>query len=324
MSNALLALIAARKAATSSVKTIKPNAGRNRYRILPSWRSLSNAPSHLSDDEKASWVEQFYQDFGQHFVKDAAGAVKAVYVCVDKTYGRPCQLCEEINRGILNSTDDTQKKRLEDTRAAGRVLLNVLALDTPLATTPQVLEIAPTVFNGNKGVGGIIQGFVDWPNMVDLAKGCDVIIEKSGTGKDTRYGVSFVPSATGPVDASVMSKVADLDKFVAQENQAGHSRALASVSAITGLLPSPVAPSLTASAAAAFVPAGPAQAMVIDDVPDFVEIAAQNAAATQVAPAATTAPAPAPVAAPAPAPVAAPAAPVVPDNDLEALLAGLK
>jgi hypothetical protein len=318
MSNALLALIAQRKAQTSRLKTIKPAAGRNRYRILPSWRK---------DDSKGP-RDQFWMDFGQHFIKDAAGQVKAVYVCVDKTYGRPCQICDEVNRGIQNSVDDIQKKRLEDARSSGRVLLNVLHLDGQTPNEVQVLELAPSAFNGKKGVGGVLSLFQDWPNMVALTPGegaADIIIEKSGQGMDTAYGVSAVPSQT-TVTPAHLEKLHDLDAFVAQENDQGAQRALAGVSAITGLLPAPARPQLSASAAAAF--AAPAAAQTFEDVPDF-PTAAELAAAATASPAVMTPP---PAAAPVQQPVAQPTAAAAPvaqptaavgEQDLMALLQGL-
>lgn len=262
--SSLLDLINKRKAAVSQVKTLKPNPGRNRYRILPSWRGPD---------------QQFWMDFGQHFIKDATGQVKAVYVCADKTFSKPCAVCDAIAHGIMASTDDLTKKRLEEARSTARVLLNVLHLDGPTPGQVQILEIAPTVFNGNKGVGGIISQFTDWPDMIDLEKGADVIIEKSGTGKDTRYGVSVVPGK--PVDPSVMSQLHDLDKFVQQENDSGRNRALMSVSAISGVLPAPSAASIETPNPGIFTPVKSPAAAATSFTPsdDFEDIDAQQAAA---------------------------------------------
>jgi hypothetical protein len=225
MSEALLKLLAERQAASSRARTIKPESGRNRYRILPSPKGADAA---------------FWADFGQHFIKDATGAVKAVYICTTKTFGRPCQICQSIEAASMNTTDDLTLKRLSEAQATPRVLLNVLHLDGPRPTEPQVLEIAPTVFNGRNGVGGIVSLFKEWPNLIDLEKGTDIIIEKSGSGRDTSYGVQ-VAGGSKPVNPEVMKKVMDLDVFVAQENEQAKQRALTSVAAITGYLPPPAA-----------------------------------------------------------------------------------
>lgn len=250
MSN-LLNLINQRKAAVSRVKTLKPNPGRNRYRILPSWRGAD---------------QQFWMDFGQHWIKDATGKIQAVYVCNDKTFGSHCQVCDAISQGILMSGDDLTKKRLEEARSTARVLLNVLDLGSPNPMQVHILEIAPTIFNGNKGVGGIISLFQDWPNLLDLDGGAEVIIEKSGTGKETRYGVSAIPGKA--VDKSVLANLHNLDQFVAAEGEAGASRALSSLAAISGVLPAPSAPATASAARSATSPAVAATSFSLDDDAD--------------------------------------------------------
>jgi hypothetical protein len=341
----LMELLAKRKAATGGQKTIKPKAGRNRYRILPGWRTNGDPT--------------FFHDFGQHFIKDAAGQVKAVYICADKTFGRPCEVCDAVAQGIQMSTDDVQKKRVEEAKSSGRVLLNVLELDGTQPTVPQILEVAPTVFNGKKGVGGIISLFDEWPNMLDPNTGNDIIVEKSGTGLDTAYSVQ-IAGASKPVPADALTKLNDLDAYVMQENAQAQQRALASVRQVAGL-PAPTqtyqpAAALPAGAsnvytaqgatpweadetldigtlanpAAAAAVATPAQPVAAAPVqPATAEVAAAVAAvATQVAqPVAVAQPA---VATPAPAAVAQPAVAAAPaaaagtgDPELDALLAGL-
>jgi len=130
-----------------------------------------------------------------------------------------------------------------------------------------------------------------------------------------------------------LSQLHDLDAFVAQDSSESSARALAGVSAATGLLPAPSASmqnlGTVASAAAA--------AGVFDDVPSFGATAAAPAAAPAASPAASAASAAdpfdalglgglgAPAAPPAAAPVQAPApvAAAPATGDLDALLAGL-
>jgi hypothetical protein len=233
---------------------------------------------------------------------------------VDKIFGRPCQICDEISRGIVASQDDVTKKRLEDAKAAGRVLVNAVRLDGPGGHKVVVLELAPSAFNGKKGVGGVLSLFQDWPNLLDWDLGNDIIIERAGQGKDTTYGISAVPPSVKLDKASLIGQLTDLDAYVQREENAGAQRALAAVGAISGLLPAPTRPALTQAAAAAFAPA-PQTAQVLNDIPDFPS----NAAPNPFEPAPAVAPAPvAPVAMPtvtqvapapvAPQPVAAPAA----------------
>lgn len=335
MSAALLALINARKAQVSRVKTIKPNAGRNRYRLLPGWRIAAKAPGYLSGvpgadgtpSEKDQWAEQFYMDFGQHFLKDAAGKVAAVALCPEKTFGKPCQICDELNRGIHNSTDDIQLGRLKEALAGASILMNVLALDSPTPNEVQIIAFAPSIFNGKKGVGGIISLFQDWPKLVSLggpADGCaDIIVEKAGVGKEgTTYSVAAVPT-TVTVTAAHMAAIKDLDAFVQGEaNPQSTQRAISSVSAISGLLPAPASMALLGAAASAFAPA--VAQVPLSDIPDFPTHAPVQPVAVIVStvPVAHAAPATAP--APAVAVVAPVAAPVVvAEQSLEDLLRDL-
>jgi hypothetical protein len=301
---ALLKLIAERKAQVSRQKTIKPKDGRNRYRILPGWKAQLGDP-------------RFYIDFGQHFIKDATGQVKAVYICVDKTFGRPCQVCETISQAILGTTDDATKKRLEDARSNARVLLNVLELDGPTPTIPQILEVAPSVFNGKRGVGGILGLFAEWPMMLDPANGHDIIIEKAGSSKnDTTYSVQ-IAGGSKPVPAEALTKLHDLDKFVQVESEEAMRRALTSVQSISGLLPASGAYGTGKDR-----PETPAPALTAPQ--PSVITAPATVIAQPVAPAPVQAPALVTSAAPTAAPVAASApAPSTGDAELDKLLADL-
>lgn len=200
-------------------KTIKPEPGRNRYRILPGWRK--GDPT-------------FFHDFGQHFVKDAAGALKAVYMCVDKTFGRPCEVCNTIDRGIMSSTDDTVIEALKAAKASNRVLLNVLALDGDTPTEPQVLEVSPTVFTAILGL------FEEWgEELIDPENGKDIVVTREGSGLSTKYTVQ-VAAKSQPVPPAALKKIANLDDFVAQESEEVARRALGAVSAVAGVLPASV------------------------------------------------------------------------------------
>jgi hypothetical protein len=322
----LMELLAARKAQTSGATTIKPKAGRNRYRVLPGWRKNGDVT--------------FFHDFGQHFIKDAAGAVKAVYICTDKTFGKPCEICDAVAMGIQMSTDDATAKRIKDTGSSGRVLLNVLELDGTSPTIPQVLEVAPSVFNGKKGVGGILGLFGEWPNMLDPVAGQDIIVNKAGAGLDTVYAVE-IAGASKPVPPEALLKLVDIDAYVAQENAQAAQRALSATRAMAGLPPVSASPAIGYTPATGVYGAQPApQPWEVDETLD-IGAAAAAAPAAAVVEAAVVAAAPVaavaavaqpvaavavvqPVAAAAVAPAAVAAvATSTGDAELDALLAGL-
>lgn len=319
----LLDLLKAKKqdlAAGKRRKTIKPAEGTTRFRILPSWRKTPGQP--------------FWADFGQHFVKNHAGEIQAIYMCTDKTFGKPCAICDAVKLGIKSATDDSTMKLLKDAGANARVLVNAIKYDA--AGTPsevEILELAPTAFESMVGV------MTEWEeagqSIMDLATGRDVLVTRTGTGINTKYTVQVSAKST-PVSPSVMEKLHDLDQYIQQESTEMATRTLNSVRSVSGLLPAPASSGLPAAAAgagmsiadeyeAAPAPARPAARPVeFEDVP-WVEPTPVVAPAPVAAPVAPAPVAPAPVAA---APVAAPvaAAPVADsnaDSELDALLASL-
>lgn len=210
-----------KNAMSQSKKTIKPNAGRNRYRILPGWR----------DGDPT-----FYHDFGQHFIKGTDNQIKAVYMCVDQTYGKPCPICEQVATGIRMSTDDVITNALQQAKSSKRILMNVLALDSEQPDTPQVLEVGPSVFMG------VLNLFDEWgADLIDLEKGQDIVIHREGTGVNTKYTVQ-VGAKSKPVSKAVMGKLNNLDEFVAQESEEVAKRAINALGTVAGVMPALAAP----------------------------------------------------------------------------------
>lgn len=303
MSNALMELLKQKKAALASnrrAKTVKPEDGRSRWRILPGWRE--GDPT-------------FYHDFGQHFIKDAAGEVKAVYICVDKTFGKPCSVCSAVESAVKSTMDDAMVELLKSAKAGHRILVNALHVDGPNPTEPVILELAPTVFEG------ILNIIMEWgEETLSLDAGKDVIIERSGKGKNTKYSVQ-IAAKSAPVDPAVMKKITNLDEYVAQESEEQAARALTNLSAVAGLLPA-AAPAVGTTVATPSL-----RDLSIDEQDAALRELEGELAAPAPAPApATPAPAvatPAAVAEAAPAATPAPAAAVTGDSELDQLLAAL-
>lgn len=311
--SALLALLQQKKqaiAASRKSKTAKLTDGRSRWRILPSWRGAD---------------QPFWHDFGQHFVKNSAGEIQAIYVCSEKTHGKPCEVCSVVAQSIKAATDDATLQLLNDAKANGRVLVNAFHIDGPEPTKVQILELPPTVFGDFVNLAEEFEQAGQ--SILDLNTGKDIIVTRTGKGKNTKY--STVPAAVSqPVPAAVMAQLNNLDEYVNQETSEGMTRALTSVRSIAGLLPAP-----TGGARPSGLPlaAAGAATLVDEDLYAAAPMPAKAPAAAvptveDVTPRAV-APAPAPVAAaPAPvaaAPVAATAATSTGDDELDALLAGL-
>lgn len=219
-------LMAQKKAAIAQqsgrrIPTVRPTAGTSRFRILPSWRGAADPI--------------FYHDFGQHFIKDSKGKTMAVYVCVDKTFAKPCAVCDAISEGIFSATTDDDKKLLKEANASGRVLVNALQVDKDVKT-PVILELSPTTFD--KCID-IYQANTDDENpdfniLTDISAGVDIIITRTGTGINTEYSVQPAIKGNKPVDASVLTRLNNLDEYVAQEYEQGLLKATSAVRAAIG------------------------------------------------------------------------------------------
>jgi len=268
---------------TNRDRPIKPKSGKNRIRILPSWRGESDPT--------------FSHSFGQHFVKGADGKTAAVYVCMDKTYDKPCPVCQAIGEGIMRSADDVTKKILDDSKSSGSILVNALVLDGDQPNTPVVYALTPTVF---KSVLSIIMEYAaEGINILDPENGVDLIINREGSGRfDTKYTVQAAPKSK-PVNRSVLSQLHDLDAYVDQANSQQEAKALTAVTGIAGGLPAPsTAGALPGASAPAQAPAQAAPTVDLNDVQmaddglgEVLEGSATQAVTPETAPAAEPAPA---------------------------------
>lgn len=244
--------------------------GKSRWRILPSWRGAG---------------KQFWHDFGQHFIKNAAGEMVAVYVCTEKTFGRPCEICSAIGSSIKSATDDATMKILQEARANGRVLVNALHLDGPTPNEVQVLALAPSLFEQ------IVSIASEWEeageSIFDITAGKEIVFGRTGSGKKTEYTAQVAAKLMHKVPADL--KLNDLDEYVKQESSEQASRALNSVRAIAGLLPAPTAGKPASTGAATIdedddiyaTAPSPAKRVVKDvtDVEETAKPAAKHAAA---------------------------------------------
>ena len=230
MSN-LLALLNEKKSKLDSgnrAKTLKLKTGRNRWRVLPSWRK---------DDTKGD-PEQFWHDFGQHFIKgldESTGkeVIKAVYICTDKTFGKPCPVCDTVH-SAMSSAPDEMKELIKQSNASNRVLLNVMDREGDKPNEAQICEVPPGVFSQ------IVAIMQEWgpTEVLDPSTGRDFIIERTGSGLNTKYSVTIAAKSEA-VPAAVLGKLPDIDAYCEQENAADQQRALANLRSVAGLLSSP-------------------------------------------------------------------------------------
>ena len=200
----------------------KLHSEKNLVRILPSWTGNMD--------------DQNWQNWGQHFIKDQSGAIKAVYICSQTCFDEACPICEVIAQGAAMTSDEDTLKALKDARSSNRVLVNALYLkggkhDNP-ESNPVVLDLPPSVMDG---ILATYQAYEEEGiNVFDLDAGVNFIIEKTGTGMNTEYKVTPSPKST-KVDKAVMQRVKDLSEWARQESEADKNKAITSVRVISGM-----------------------------------------------------------------------------------------
>ncbi len=201
-------------------RTVRPQPGKSKFRILPGWRG----------DEDPT----FFHDFGQHYIKDGNDDLKAVYMCTEKTYGKPCPICQALSDAKGKVVDDDNLiKAIDESRASNRMLFNALHLDGEDPSSPIILEVSPTTAQKIFDIMGGEDGYGD---ITDLESGTDIIISRSGKGLNTEYSIYAAPKS-GKVNKAVMKNLHNLDDYVNQEFDEGRNKALAAVSTVAGALP---------------------------------------------------------------------------------------
>lgn len=196
-------------------------SGKNIVRILPSWTGTEDG--------------EFSQNWGQHFIKDTAGALKAVYICTQTNFDEICPICEAISAGMASTSDEEINKALKDSRSSKRVLVNALYLqggkNENAKNVPVVLELPPTVFDN---ILATAEAFLDdGINVFDAKEGHNFVIEKTGTGMNTEYTVTPSPRASA-IETGVVEKIANLTDWARQEAEAEKQKAITSVRVISG------------------------------------------------------------------------------------------
>lgn len=212
----LMGLMKDKKAAmTKRDRTVKPHDGKNRIVLLPGWEAGNE---HV-----------YFHDFGQHYIKNAAGEIQAVYPCADSTYGQPCAVCAALSDATRNAPDDATISLLGEAKASRRVLLNVLVLDGDKPNEPVIYEVAPTVF------GAIVDLIEEWG--IEAFKR-EIVIERSGKGLNTKYTAQISPK-TVEVAPATLAKIHNLAEYVKQESEEQQRRAISAIGAVSGRLPAP-------------------------------------------------------------------------------------
>lgn len=212
----LMEMMKQKKAALKTKdKTIKPQPGTNRYVLLPGWRK----------GEEYVW----YHDFGQHYIKNAADEIQAVYPCNEAIFGKPCPVCEGLNRAQHAAADDETVELLKKAKSSRRHLVNVLALDSEDPNQPQILELTTTTFTQ------LLEAVEEWAATVfDPEEPQVFTITREGKGLNTKYSVQVSPKRH-VMPKGVNAKIANLDEYVLQESDEQKRKALSAIASVAGI-----------------------------------------------------------------------------------------
>lgn len=218
-------------------KAVQPSVGDNRIVLLPGWRK----------GEEHVW----FHEAGQHFIKNAAGDIKAVYQCSEATYGRPCATCDALGQAARMTKDDDLIAALGEAKASRTVMINVLLPDSKEPNTPVPYAIKRGVFSD------LVTLVEQWGVQVFQK---ELLLSRTGKGLNTKYSIQITPKEASYPPA-VLEKLNDLDEFVKPEGADQQTRALNAISSLVGI----GGPATTAAAAASDKPLTNPSALLMDE-----------------------------------------------------------
>ncbi len=236
---------------------ITPPPGNSRWRIMPSFDG---------DLEKLPVA-----DFGQHFIKDTTTKeTLAVVACAAKTYGTQCDICDQImtvKATLLASGRDAEAEIVAEAKSAQKHIVNAAAWlkntdGTPGGVLGEVKQLALPMTAFEQFMLIVENYLGEGINIFDMETGFDIIITRSGTGRNTKYTVQAAPisSVAAP---ELLTKAVDLDAFVNQITEEKRSKAMAALGGPRAG-PALAAPTLPAAVIpAAVIPAAVTPAPVV-------------------------------------------------------------
>lgn len=243
----------------SNTKTTKILPGKSVWRILPGWRVDSAGVRDL----------EFWHDYSQHWIKTTPGQKKpdAVHLCMDKTHGEVCQICMALDQIKIQTTNPEEIQLLKDCRSQQRYLLNALHVNGPNPEKVELLEVPFSVTDGIWKIIGSYGDITDPQSDSEGGKGLDLIIERTGTGFDTRYDVMpCPPNKSRTYSPSVLDGLHDLDNVTAQFDSMKETLAIQALGKVVGIMPpDDNTPAIGSTAATTSIAAALTEASSSDD-----------------------------------------------------------
>ena len=186
-----------------NAKFWKLKPGRHKFRLIADWPNSRGV---------------YFRDIATHY---NVGPEKAAVVCTKMTSSlavksdRHCWLCDKVVE-LMGSDRPADQKMGEAMRANTRYIMNVYV--RPTATEGGGLKIAQFPKTVHDAIYELVMYPEDHGEITDLAEGHDIIIEREGSGLETRYSTTPATKAT-PLHTTekeinaILEAAVDLNKF---------------------------------------------------------------------------------------------------------------
>lgn len=211
----------------SNFRPVTLPPGKSLIRIMPSWRPAADGEA-----------QAFWANFGQHWIKtEKGGKPQAVFVCPDATYDKPCDVCSMVKAGKASFEErgDTENAELiGESGAAQKFLINAQVISGPDKDSVTIVSIGSTLF------GQILDIMTEYDeegiNILDPKTGIDIIVNRTGSGFDTKYTAQASPKGPRAISPSLVDKTNNLDEIIAVEfARGGETKALSKLGGVLGL-----------------------------------------------------------------------------------------
>ena len=201
--------------------------------------------------------DEFFEEIGIHWIKDQNGKVVTTVGDRQICFGEPCPVRESIEKLMQiarDKGDDAMLERGKDMLAKSRYFANIAVLKAPgefdknkavLAEFPET--VWDSMLSQLEDLLEDVSDDADYTKEGPLAykDGVTFVLERSGSGKETRYNVYINPK-TEAVKPEIMEGALDLSSYKRAQFEGRTNKAIAVLGAMIGLNPEEIARRLTA------------------------------------------------------------------------------
>lgn len=145
------------------------------------------------------------------FTHSNVGCTEDRVLCLARTYGKPCPICEYISSQYANENPETlDVVRLKKMDAKRRVVYNVL-ISGDTASGVHIFEVSHYLFDIELSTMALNKRTGNFYPFHDPDNGMSIGFEKSGEGVGTKYKGFERIERSGPISDAVLEQAAILD-----------------------------------------------------------------------------------------------------------------